>query len=136
MHYNSQYIAFNVPPHFTEFRMLSDFICSINNSSSLVDQAIDQAQETRQALDRQKKILQKGSSGLSQLLGNFPTCFATVCMIGKLIHFCIIVLLFVGLFPAANNFINKIRTKKQRDQIILASVVALCVLFCVWWVFG
>ncbi len=42
----------------------------------------------------------------------------------------------IGLFPTANNFINRIRTKQQRDRLILAGVVALCVLFCVWWVFG
>ena len=82
---------------------------SIHNSSSMIEQSLQQAEETRLALDRQKKMLLKGSSNLDQLL---------------------------GMFPAANNFINKIRNKKNRDQLILASVIAACLLFCVWWEIG
>ena len=56
--------------------------CSIANSSSLVDDAINQASETRLALERQKKILLKGSSSLSQLMGTLGCALdgAGACM--------------------------------------------------------
>ena len=75
----------------------------------MIDAAMGTAAATRAALARQKELLLQQSSNLSKLL---------------------------GMFPMANKFINKIRTKQQRDRLILASVVALCLLFCVWWVFG
>ncbi|KAJ3130444.1 ESCRT-III subunit protein snf7 [Nowakowskiella sp. JEL0407] len=66
----------------------------IDNSHKMTDMVIEQAYDTKEALDKQR----------SQLFGT-RSRFGNV----------------ISRFPAINNVVNKIKTKKQRDTIILAA---------------
>lgn len=41
-----------------------------------------------------------------------------------------------GNVPGINEVIDKIRRKKNKDNAVMGLIIAFCVLFCLWYVFG
>nr|ACO11394.1 Golgi SNAP receptor complex member 1 [Caligus rogercresseyi] len=41
-----------------------------------------------------------------------------------------------GRFPVINNLVHRINLRKKRDALILGSVIGLCLLFSIWYMFG
>ena len=65
--------------------------------------------ETKDTLVDQRRLIVSSSSGLGQIATMFPTL---------------------------NRLINTIQFKKTRENIVLAMVIAACILFTLWYLFG
>lgn len=81
----------------------------INNSLSAADAVIGQAEAVRQDLNWQARSLRNTGGLMGQIASNVP-----------------------GL----NNLIEQIRRRRSRDDKIVAGVIASCVLFTLWYIFG
>jgi Golgi SNAP receptor complex protein 1 len=103
----------NISTHQTEEarrQELQDKISrSTQNISRTANDAISIAIAAKDALVAQRGMLSKVSSKMSNIASKVP-----------------------GL----NNIMEKIRYRSQRDQYIIAGVVALCICFILWYLFG
>jgi len=79
------------------------------NSERLIDEQINIALDTRDSLTNQREVLKAVQTKLNDL---------------------------VNKFPLINNLVSKINFRKRRDTIILGVVIALCLVFMLWYVFG
>jgi len=79
------------------------------NSERLIDEQINIALETRDNLVNQREILKAVQTKLNDLSSKFPLI---------------------------NSLVNKINLRKRRDTIILGSVIGLCLVFMIWYMFG
>ncbi|KAJ3093727.1 Golgi SNAP receptor complex member 1, partial [Physocladia obscura] len=71
----------------------------IDGAHGIADSVLEQANLTREALDEQGRMLANARGRLGGVLGRFP---------------------------AINNLVQKINTKKRRDQIVIAVVLGVC----------
>lgn len=79
----------------------------LRNSDRLASEAIDIALATKENLGSQRKIFKNITTRLNDLANRFP---------------------------ALNNLVRKIKLRKQRDAIIMATVVAICIiLILIYW---
>lgn len=79
----------------------------LRNSDRLASEAIDIALTTKENLGSQRKIFKTITTRLNDLANRFP---------------------------ALNNLVRKIKLRKQRDSIIIATVVAVCIiLILIYW---
>jgi Golgi SNAP receptor complex protein 1 len=81
----------------------------IGNSLNAASQVINQATEVRADLRTQGLSLGRVQSAMGQIVSNIP-----------------------GL----NTLVGKIRSKRSKDDKILAGVIASCILFTLWYLFG
>lgn len=81
----------------------------INNSTSAAAAVINQATEIRNDLRNQGMSLGKVQSTMGQILGNIP---------------------------GINTLVAKIKSKKSKDDMIIIGVIASCILFTLWYLFG
>jgi len=79
------------------------------NSERMIDEQINIALETRDNLVSQREILKAVQTKLNDLSSKFPLI---------------------------NSLVNKINLRKRRDTIILGSVIGLCLVFMIWYIFG
>jgi len=79
------------------------------NSERLIDEQINIALETRDNLVNQREILKAVQTKLNDLSSKFPLI---------------------------NSLVNKINLRKRRDTIIIGSVIGLCLVFMIWYMFG
>jgi len=79
------------------------------NSERMIDEQISIALETRDNLVSQREILKAVQTKLNDLSSKFPLI---------------------------NSLVNKINLRKRRDTIILGSVIGLCLVFMIWYIFG
>lgn len=77
----------------------------VDGANSLADRLLQLAYETREELWAQRQYLQ---SAQQRMMGT------------------------LGLIPGINTLILKIGTRRKRDTIILASVIAVCIILLVW----
>ncbi|KAJ3295809.1 Golgi SNAP receptor complex member 1 [Rhizoclosmatium sp. JEL0117] len=77
----------------------------IDSAHGIADQVLEQANITREQLDQQGRILQKSKSRLGAVLNRFP---------------------------AINNLVQRINTKKKRDQMIIAGLLGVCTFLLIW----
>jgi len=80
-----------------------------SNSERMIDEQIMIALETRDNLVNQREILKAVQTKLNDLSSKFPLI---------------------------NSLVNKINLRKKRDVIILGSVIGVCLVFMIWYVFG
>ena len=81
----------------------------INNSTSAAAAVINQATEIRNDLRNQGMSLGKVQSTMGQILGTIP---------------------------GINTLVAKINSKKSKDDMIIIGVIASCILFTLWYLFG
>jgi Golgi SNAP receptor complex protein 1 len=81
----------------------------IGNSLNAASQVISQASEVRSDLRTQGMSLGRVQSAMGKIASNIP-----------------------GL----NTLVEKIRRKRSKDDIIVAGVIATCILFTLWYIFG
>lgn len=81
----------------------------INNSMNLASNVIGQAESVRQDLRWQGRSLRSAGSILNQLTTNIP-----------------------GL----NHLVEQVRRRRSQDDKIVAGVIAACIFFTLWYVFG
>lgn len=79
---------------------------SLTGSHRAVDDMLQQAAQTREALGRQRGVLGSASSRLSQLAARFP-------VIGDIM--------------------NAVNRRRQYNRIVISTVISLCVCFTLWW---
>lgn len=77
----------------------------VDNANSLADRLLQLAYETRDELWSQRQYLQ---NALQKMFGSLSQ------------------------IPGINTLISKINTRRKRDTIILAAVIAFCIIFLVW----
>eukprot|EP00474_Spongospora_subterranea_P005780 CRZ06238.1 hypothetical protein [Spongospora subterranea] len=82
---------------------------NLNASIDMIDELIGRAEATRDGLGRQRGVFSSTADRLDQLARKFP-----------LIH----------------SSINRINRHRQRDKFALAFVLAVCMLFTLWYSFG
>ena len=81
----------------------------INNSTSAAAAVINQATEIRNDLRNQGMSLGRVQSTMGQIIGNIP---------------------------GINTLVAKIKSKKSKDDMIIIGVIASCILFTLWYLFG
>merc|ERR1712029_64062 len=79
------------------------------NSERMIDEQINIALETRDNLVNQREILKAVQTKLNDLSSKFPLI---------------------------NSLVNKINLRKRRDTIVLGSVIGVCLVFMIWYIFG
>merc|ERR1712110_672712 len=79
------------------------------NSERMIDEQINIALETRDNLVNQREILKAVQTKLNDLSSKFPLI---------------------------NSLVNKINLRKRRDTIILGSVIGVCLILMLWYVFA
>lgn len=77
----------------------------VDNANSLADRLLELAYQTRDELWSQRQYLQNAQQKMFGTLGSIP---------------------------GISTLISKINTRRKRDTIILALVIAVCILFLVW----
>ncbi|CEP03462.1 Golgi SNAP receptor complex member 1 [Plasmodiophora brassicae] len=82
---------------------------SLHSSIDMVDELIGRADATREGLVKQRAIYTTTAANLDQIAQRFPLI---------------------------RDAMIRIRRYKQRDMIVLAVVIATCILFTLWYVFG
>lgn len=80
---------------------------SLLNSLAMADQALQQAQDARAGLDAQRRVFGQITGGLAGLASRFPTVRQTI---------------------------GQIKSKKHRDTVVLSGVLAVLILFTLWYV--
>ncbi|KAJ3247072.1 hypothetical protein HDU78_005474 [Chytriomyces hyalinus] len=78
---------------------------NIDRAHGIADTVLEQAYTTREQLDSQGQILAKSRSRIGGVLERFP---------------------------AINNLVGKISSKKRRDQMIVAGVLGVCAFILIW----
>jgi Golgi SNAP receptor complex protein 1 len=81
----------------------------IGNSMNAAASVINQASEVRAELRNQGVSLQNSQSTMGRIMGNIP---------------------------GINTVVERIRRKRSKDDMILAGVIASCILFTLWYLFG
>mmetsp|Transcript_26157 Transcript_26157/g.72996 ORF Transcript_26157/g.72996 Transcript_26157/m.72996 type:complete len:233 (+) Transcript_26157:330-1028(+) len=81
----------------------------INNSMSAASSVIAQASEVRSDLRNQGMTLGKAQASIGRIMGNIP---------------------------GINTLVERIRRKRSKDDMIVAGVIASCILFTLWYLFG
>jgi Golgi SNAP receptor complex protein 1 len=81
----------------------------IGNSMNAAASVINQASEVRSELRSQGQSLQNSQSTMGRIMGNIP---------------------------GINTIVERIRRKRSKDDMILAGVIASCILFTLWYLFG
>jgi len=79
------------------------------NSERLIDEQISIALETRENLVFQRETIKAFQKKLNDLTNKFPLI---------------------------NSLVNKINIRKRRDTIIIGTIIGLCLVFFIWWLFG
>lgn len=82
---------------------------ALSSSLKSAGSVIGQAEEVRSSLWNQRKLLESSSGALGQLSTNFPS-------IGRVI--------------------GSIQQRRYRDNMCVGLVIALCICFTLWWLFG
>ena len=80
----------------------------INNSLNSAASVVAQASEVRSDLRTQGLSLGRVQSSVGKIMGNIP---------------------------GINNLVEKIRRKRSKDDMIVAGVIASCILFTLWYIF-
>jgi len=78
------------------------------NSERLIDEQINIALETRESLIFQRETVKAFQKKLNDLTNKFPVI---------------------------NSLVNRINVRKRRDTIIIGTVIGLCLIFFIWWIF-
>ncbi|KAI8830870.1 hypothetical protein BJ741DRAFT_328753 [Chytriomyces cf. hyalinus JEL632] len=78
---------------------------NIDRAHGIADTVLEQAYTTRNQLNSQGQILAKSRGRIGGVLGRFP---------------------------AINNLVGKISSKKRRDQLIVAGVLGVCTFLLIW----
>ena len=79
------------------------------NSERMIDDQINIALESREALVNQRLAFKAIQTKLNDISNRFPMI---------------------------NNLVQKINLRKRRDTVILGCVIGLCVTFLIWYTFG
>jgi len=81
----------------------------INNSMNAASSVIAQASEVRSDLRTQGLSLGRAQASIGRIVGNIP---------------------------GINTLVERIRRKRSKDDMIVAGVIASCILFTLWYLFG
>ncbi|KAK8804146.1 hypothetical protein WA171_000239, partial [Blastocystis sp. BT1] len=92
-------------PDETEMQALLKERGAAHNSVIMADEYLNQASETHSQLINQRKRLEISSGRMTGMITRFPL---------------------------VNNLMQKVKDKKNRDNIIVASFIAFCICFCIW----
>jgi len=82
---------------------------SLMNAHNEVDEALSRAAETQSMLARQRNTILSSSSRLG---------------------------LIIDRVPGLNQLMNFIHRRRIKNELIIATVIALCICFTLWYMFG